>query len=307
MSARYRHFTHGRRFRPVPAVNEFNALITIVTHLYSHSARYREHPTLSLLSAHIECLICMDRDCMARIRKALTVFFLLCIAGLITLRIHAERVRRKGERLQAEVLRLTPGVTTLAEVREFVGRTERPAGYAGFDGPQCDESKCVVSIGPMAFVSGWQYPIFRRLGFLGIRPASYNAMVEVEGGVVHEVIASTFYSTGPRRITSTSVRLVEQFSDALLRSTGAIDRDHGIAWCSGVNQSESGVSIHYAVVGIATKRHPKRVSLDLSCVTSFGECSDIREMFHLEDSPEYRAIIERSDAACLSKGQWFDP
>lgn len=68
--------------------------------------------------------------------KALTsVFLLLCIAGLFALRIHAEHVRRKGERLLTEVLTLTPGVTTLAEVRAFVSRTERPAGYAGFSGP----------------------------------------------------------------------------------------------------------------------------------------------------------------------------
>jgi hypothetical protein len=104
------------------------------------------------------------------VAKALTsIFLLLCIAGLVVLRIHAERVRRKGERLQTEVLTLTPGVTTLVEVRAFVSRTERPAGYAGFDGPQCDESECVVSIGPMAFLNGWRYPIFRRLGFLGTR------------------------------------------------------------------------------------------------------------------------------------------
>jgi hypothetical protein len=93
--------------------------------------------------------------------KALTsVFLLLCIAGLIASRIHAERVRRKAEQLQTEVLKLTPGVTTLAEVRSFVSRTERPAGYAGFSGPQCDEAECVVSVGPMAFLKGWQYQTF---------------------------------------------------------------------------------------------------------------------------------------------------
>jgi hypothetical protein len=242
------------------------------------------------------------------VAKALTsVFLLLCIAGLIALRIHAERVRRKGERLLSEVLRLDPGVTTLAEVRAFVSRTKRPAGYAGFDGPQCDESECVVSVGPMAFLSGWQYSTFRRLGFLGIRPADYSAIVKVRGGVVREVIASTFYSTGARRITSASVILVEQFSNTYLSNTATMDNEHGIALCSGFDRNESGGGVTYAAIGIATKRHPQRISLDLSCVTSFEGCSDIRKLFHPEDSPKYRAIIERSDATCSSKAQWLYP
>jgi hypothetical protein len=159
----------------------------------------------------------------------------------------------------------------------------------------------------MVFVKGWEHPIFRRLGFLGIRPADYNAMVEVRGGLVRRVIASTFYSTGPLRITSTSVILVEHFNDTFLRSTEVTDKDHGIALCSGVNKSDSGSDIHYADVGIATKKHPNRISLDLSCVTSFGECSGTQEFFHSENSPEDRAILQRSNVACLSNGQWFDP
>lgn len=235
------------------------------------------------------------------------VLLLLCIAGPIALRIHAGRVRQKGERLQTQVLTLTPGVTTLAEVRAFVSRTERPAGYAGFDGPQCDKSECVVSIGPMAFVRGWQHPNFRRLGFLGVRPAYYDAIVIVRGGVVREVIAQVFYSSGGRRITSASVILVEQFSDIKLPNTAAMDKEHGLALCSGFDRNESGSAVRYAVIEIATNRHPKRISLDLSCVTSFEGCYDIRTMFHPEDSPEYRTIIERSDATCSSKTQLFYP
>jgi hypothetical protein len=241
------------------------------------------------------------------VKALILVFVLLCIAGLIASRIHAERVRRKGERLQTEVLTLTPGVTTLAEVRAFVSTTERPAGYAGFSGPQCDESECVVSIGPMAFVKGWQQPNFRRLAFLGIRPADYTAIVKVRGGVVREVIAGMFYSTGPRRITSASVILVEQFSDIDLPNTAAMDEEHGIALCTGFDQNKSGGGVRYAVIEIATRRHPQRISLDLSCVTSFEGCSDIRRLFHPEGSPEYRAIIERSDATCSSKAQPYYP
>jgi hypothetical protein len=247
----------------------------------------------------------MERNRM--VKALILVFVLLCIAGLIASRMHAERVRRKGERLQTEALTLTPGVTTLAEVRAFVSKTERPAGYAGFSGPQCDESECDVSIGPMAFVKGWQYPSFRRLAFLGIRPADYTAIVKVRGGVVREVIAGMFYSTGPRRITSASVILVEQFSDIDLPNTAAMDAEHGIALCSGFDRNKSGGGVRYAVIEIATRRHPQRISLDLSCVTSFEGCSDIRRLFHPEGSPEYRAIIDRSDATCSSKAQPYYP
>jgi hypothetical protein len=234
-------------------------------------------------------------------------FLLLCVAGLMALRIHADRVRRRGEELQAEALKLTPDETTLAEVRAFVSRSERPAGYAGYDGPQCDDSDCVVSIGPDAFLRGWDYPFFRRLGFLGIRPADYGAIVEVRGGIVREVIASMFYSTGTNRITSASVILVEQFSDADVRNTAAMDNEHGIAMCSLFDPNQSGTAIRYSAIGIATKKHPRRISLDLSCVTSFGGCPDIRSLFHSEDSPGYREIIGQPDARCSPKAQWVYP
>jgi len=125
--------------------------------------------------------------------------------------------------------------------------------------------------------------------------------------VVREVIAGMFYSTGPRRMTSASVILVEQFSDIDLPNTAAMDEEHGIALCSGFDRNKSGGGVRYAVIEIATKQHPKRISLDLSCVTSSGECTDIREFFHPEDSPEYRAIIDRSDATCSSKAQPYYP
>jgi hypothetical protein len=150
-------------------------------------------------------------------------------------------------------------------------------------------------------------PNLRRLGFLGIRPADYSAIVTVRGGVVRNVIAKVFYTTGARQITSASVILVEQLSDTDLPNTAAMDNEHGIALCSGFDRNESGSGVRYAVIGIATKRHPLRISLDLSCVTSFEGCSDIRMMFHPEDSPEYRAIIERSDATCSSKARPFYP
>jgi hypothetical protein len=125
----------------------------------------------------------------------------------------------------------------------------------------------------MAFGKGWQYPNFRRLGFLGIRPADYVAIVKVRGGVVREVIATMFYSTGARQITSASVILVEQFSDTDVGNTAAMDNEHGIALCSGLNLTGG---LRYVAIGIATKRHPQRISLDLSCVTSFEGCSRLK-------------------------------
>lgn len=126
--------------------------------------------------------------------------------------------------------------------------------------------------------------------------------------MVRNVIAKVFYSTGARQIVSASVILVEQLSDTDLPNTAAMDNDeHGIALYSGFDRNESGGGVRHAVIGIATKRHPQRISLDLSCVTSFEGCSDIRTMFHPEDSPEYRAIIERSDATCSSKARPFYP
>ncbi len=237
----------------------------------------------------------------------ISVFLLLCVAGLIALRVHADHVRRKAERLQAEVLKLTPGVTTLAEVRAFVSKSERPAGYAGYDGPQCDESACVVSVDQTAFLRGWDYPLFRRLGFLGIRPADYGAIVKVRRGIVREVSASIFYSAGTNRTTSASVILVEQFSDADVRNTAAMDNEHGIAMCSVFDPTPPGSVTRYSFIGIATKIHPQRIALDLCCATSLDGCTDARKLFRPEDSPGYRAIVGRPDARCSTKAPWLYP
>src|ERR1700729_3016792 len=75
----------------------------------------------------------------------------------------------------------------------------------------------------------------------GIRPFDYTPIVTVRGGVVRNVIAKVFYSTGARQIVSASVILVEQLSDTDLPNTAAMDNDeHGIALCSGFDRNGSG-------------------------------------------------------------------
>ena len=96
----------------------------------------------------------------------------LCIAAVVALRAYASRVEKKAERLQAEALRLTPGVATLDQVRAFATETERPEGYAGFV-DSCEQSTCTVSVGFMPFVN-WRNPLLRPLEVFGIRPADYG-------------------------------------------------------------------------------------------------------------------------------------
>jgi hypothetical protein len=148
--------------------------------------------------------------------KHLLAYFVLSLAlafvsAVVVLRMYASSVQRRAERLQADALILVPGVTTLGELRAFVSRTERPDGYAGFDGPICDDSQCVVSVGPMAFVD-WKNPLWRLFAPFGARPASYHVIVEFADGRVRKVDYGVFYRARNDLILSGTVTLVQRFS-----------------------------------------------------------------------------------------------
>jgi hypothetical protein len=196
--------------------------------------------------------------------------------------MHAAHARQQAERLQSEVLKLAPGVTTFNEVRSFVSRTERPEGYAGFDGP-CDESTCTVSIGPMAFIEHWHGPLSQPLGRLGIRPVNYAAIVEVRDGIVRKVDFSVFYRAGDRQIFSASVVLVEQFSSDDLRGTSVSKVDSAYAVCGGAMRGTNGDQVGKALlVGTATAKTNERITLNLSCVTSMHGCSDPADLLRTQ-------------------------
>jgi len=208
----------------------------------------------------------------------------LSVAGIVALRIHAGRVAKKAERLQADVLRLTPGVTTLGEVRRFVNQTERPEGYAGFDGP-CDESACVVSVGQDAFLRYWGSPILRPLAVFGVRPASYVAIVLVGDGIVRKVSFGVFYQAARQQTFSGAVVLVQRFSSGDLHSSSASRAHPAFAVCGDALRAEGGVQIgRYLTVGTATDSTTERIRLNLACVTSARGCSGPAELFQLENT-----------------------
>jgi hypothetical protein len=212
---------------------------------------------------------------------ALFSIVVLCAAGIIALRIYVLRVEKKAERLQSEVLRLTPGVTTLAEVRRFVSGTERPEGYAGFDGPVCDESECVVFVN-QSTLDIWDNPLIRPLVVFGIRPADYNAVVNVNGGIVRRVVFGSYYRRGGNRASETVV-LVQKFSPDDLRSPSVSKMHPGYAACRWPQQP--GVQYdHNLIVGIATDRAAERVNLNLSCVTSFRGYPNAADHFRVENT-----------------------
>jgi len=209
----------------------------------------------------------------------------LAIAGIAALRVHASRVAKQAERLESEVLRLKPGVTTLEELRSLVNRTERPAGYAGFDGPVCDESECVVSIGPMAFPQYWGSRIFRSLALFGVRPADYNAMVQVGDGLVRKVSFTVHYRASQDRILAASLTLVQRFSSSDLRSSSVSKAHPAFAICGDAIRAENGAQIgRYLILGTATDSTSERIRLNSACVTAVRGCSDPAELFQVENT-----------------------
>jgi len=208
----------------------------------------------------------------------------LSVAGIVALRVHAGRVAKKAERLQADVLRLTPGVTTLGEVRRFVNQTERPEGYAGFDGPICDESACVVSVGQDAFLHYWGSPILRPLAVFGVRPANYVAIVQVGDGVVRNVSFGVFYQAARQQTFSGAVVLVQRFSSGDLRSLSVSRAHPAFAVCGDALRAD-GIRVgRYLTVGTATDSTTERIRLNLACVTSARGCSGPAELFQLENT-----------------------
>lgn len=210
--------------------------------------------------------------------KSFLAYFVLLLAlalvsAVVALRMYASSVQRRAERLQADALTLVPGVTTLGEVRAFASRTERPEGYAGFDGPLCDDSQCVVSVGPVAFVD-WDNPLLRLFAPFGVRPADYSVIVEFADGRVRKVVYGVFYKARSDLILSGTVALVQRFSPEDLKSSTVLVSHPAFAVCGGRDRR-----LHYQSVGIATDLTKERAHLNLKCVTSVLGCSDPGELF----------------------------
>ena len=226
----------------------------------------------------------------------------LSISGIVALRVHCANVARQAERLQTEVLRLRPGVTTLDELRNFVSRTERPEGYAGFDGP-CNESECVVSIGPSANAP-------RRLSLFGVRSADYGAIVQVGDGIVRRVFFGVHYLAAHGQTFHVTLTLVQRFSSSDLRSSSVSKAHPAFAVCGDALRNENGIQFgQYLNVGIATDSTSERIRLNSTCVTSLRGCSDPAELFELENT-SVSDLLQQHIARCPSEnlawsGDWW--
>jgi hypothetical protein len=226
----------------------------------------------------------------------------LSIGGIVALRIYAANVARRAQRLQTEVLRLKPGVTTLEELRNFVSRSEQPEGYAGFDGP-CNESECVVSIGPSANTP-------RRLSVFGIRPADYGAVVQVGDGIVRKVFFTVHYLAAHGQTFHVTLTLVQRFSSSDLRSPSVSKAHPAFALCGDALRTENGIQIgQHLNVGIATDSTSERIRLNSTCVTSLSGCSDPAELVELENT-SVPDLIQQRIPRCPSEnlawsGDWW--
>jgi hypothetical protein len=235
----------------------------------------------------------------------------LSIGGIVALRVHAANVARQAERLQTEVLRLKPGVTTLEELRNFVSRSERPAGYAGFDGPVCNESECVASIGPSTFTQYWGNPVLQRLSVFGVRPADYSAIVWVGDGIVRRVIFGVYYVAAHDQTFDVTLTLVQRFSSSDLRSSSVSKAHPAFAVCGDALRTQNGIQIgQYLAVGIATDSTGERIRLNSACVTSLRGCSDPGELVQLETTSVPDLIQQGNPPRCPSEnlawsGDWW--
>src|SRR4051794_12992475 len=93
---------------------------------------------------------------MSRFAMRFSIFvlvpvFLLVGAAVIALRVYVTRIERRGADLQSRVLALTPGVSTLEEVRQMAEQTQLPISYYGGPKP-CDETDCEVGL---AIFTSW--------------------------------------------------------------------------------------------------------------------------------------------------------
>lgn len=231
----------------------------------------------------------------------LSAIVALSLSVLAALRIHSVEVREQAEQLQASVLKLEPGVTTLQDVRALVDKTKRPEGYAGFDGP-CDLATCSVSIGPMAFTGFWHSRLSPLLGIFGVRPVNYGAILEVRDGILRKVDSSVFYLAGQKQIFSVSTVLVEHFSSEDLKSASALNNYPEYAICEGqILDDRSDQAGKFLRVATATAKTHKRIYLNLSCVTSRNGCSSPADLLQPQDARVSDFIPQATPPQCSSQ------
>jgi len=167
----------------------------------------------------------------------------------------------------------------------------------------CNESECVVSIGPSVYTP-------RRLSVFGVRPAYYGASGDVGDGIVRRVFFNVHYLAAHGQIFHVTLTLVQRFSSSDLRSSSVSKAHPAFAVCGEALRTENGIQIgQYLNVGIATDSTSERIRLNSACVTSLRGCSDPAELFELENT-SVPDLIQQRIPRCPSEnlawsGDWW--
>lgn len=202
--------------------------------------------------------------------------FTALVVGVIVLaglRVYVIVLRNDAEMLKGHVLALTPGKSTLGDVQRFV----QQYGHRNDFVDRCDESECHVSTGICAFYFAGVTNCAldnRLLRVLGIRPAHYQAGIDVVNGVVKRVSFHASYRTaGGAWLSATSV-VVDDFTPFDRCSNPGILRHPAYALDSGaLNSDAGGRYLRAGVTRQASADEGRRArTLNLACVTALRGC-----------------------------------
>lgn len=208
------------------------------------------------------------------------------LAGALWVHVDVVRMRNKAEMLRSQVMALRPGKTTLSEVQELVRHAEKPYGYEGYS-DSCDSGECLAVLGFMSYSFGHTTWSARALQVLGMKPVTYDALIHVVGGVVRRVEFSVFYEQPNRKFLSISTVIVDGFSRYDLQSTPSLNLHSEYALCSREETADRMHRLPVAsfVAGVSSnapaEQFYRALTLNLTCVTTIGGCSDVADLASL--------------------------
>ena len=222
---------------------------------------------------------------MRRLRIATAAVLTLALvvgALLAAFRVYVVVLRNRAETLKHHALALTPGKSTLQDVRHFVQLYGHPNDYVD----RCDTSECHVSTGICAFYffgfTNCDLNIMV-LRVFGIRPAHYVVGIDVVNGVVTRVAFDVSYRTTQGSWLSATTVVLDNFSGADRCSNPGLSRHPDYAVDSGTFDADSGG--RYLQAGVtphaSADERRRAQTLNLACVTALRDCGEPSDLMPL--------------------------
>ena len=224
------------------------------------------------------------------LRGAVVVLLFLGLA-VMSLRIYAGSAVRQSEVLTQRIFTLKPSRSKLTDVRAIMPKDARFSG-------KCDEQECyaLATIATTALIRGPVDNAFFRS--LGIRPAKYQATVDVRGGLVTRFAFLVLYRATDGTWFSGSTSVLDDFSDADRCKNASLSRHPNYVLLVNQQQPHARIVRSGVTVQASPDEYARAQTLNLDCAISLHNCS----LFDLMPFA-YRDFIKDSEWEGSNRGR----